>query len=161
MKNLSRGFAGIAAALVLSSGILSLAPRADAQTDQGYFVGAINKNAVAALGNAIPETVVAASGAAQTLAFGTYGSSAYDITLTANCTLTINAPTPAPDAPAGNVRQTIYVLFRQTGAFSITLPANTVWANGATPTLSTTSGARIGVKFVTTDGGATYTAFVE
>jgi hypothetical protein len=125
-------------------------------TMSDYFVGATSKLAITALGPAPTVTTIAAAGAAQTLSFGNYGSNAYDITLTANLTISLNAPT----AGAG-IRQSIFITVRNpTGGYTLTLPATLKWNNAGTtaPTWTTTAGYTYAIEIWTTDGGTTYFA---
>jgi len=141
----------LASALFLT---VAAAP-AFAQSTSDYFVGALSKAAgAAAIGAAPAVTTVAVSGATQTVAFGTYGSSAYDITLSANCTFTFTAPTTLVAQ-----RQSMFLNIRNTaGTFTMTWPGALKWSNGTVPTFVTTAGTVYLVEVVTTDGGVTYTA---
>lgn len=131
--------------------MLGLAGAAVAQTDTSYFVGAIPKAGITALGSSPAVTTIAASGAAQALAFPAYGSVAYDVTLTANCTFSVTG------GLAGQ-RQTIYLTLRNpTGAFTTTLPT-VKWSNGTALTIVTTAGTVTDLKLTTTDGGTTLIA---
>jgi hypothetical protein len=101
-------------------------------------------------------STVAASGAAQTLDLRAY--STFDITLTANCTLTYSNPPPSGD-PTG---WTLILRQGGTGSYSVTWPAAQKWqaANGtmtgSAPTLHTTVAAEDIVVISTVDGGTTY-----
>lgn len=97
-----------------------------------------------------PVTTVASSGASQSLAFPASGNSAYDITLTANCTLTITGGT------AGQL-QTVTLILRQSGGggFTPTLPAGTKWPGGTTPAVNTVAGRIDVFTFITPDAGTT------
>lgn len=150
---LALGASASVLALIASA---TLSGRVFAQTDQSYFVGAIYKPTAASLIGAAPaETVVAASGAAQTVSFGTYGSAAYDITLSANCTFTFTAPTTLPSG----YRQSMFLRIRNTaGAFTMTWPGTMKWNNGTTPTFVTTAGTIYEIEVITTDAGTTYVA---
>ena len=108
---------------------------------KGYGAGA----------SAVPTTTVAASGAAQTLTAPAYGNAAYDITLTANCTLTLAGGT------AGQM-QTISLFLRQdaTAGRVATLPSNARWSGGTAPTPNTTAGKIDVFRFTTPDGGVTW-----
>lgn len=123
-----------------------------AQTDQGYWVGAVPKTVV---GGTNPVTVVAVGGAAQTVAFAAYGNSAYDITLTANITFTFTAP---PTVPTGNVQMMILHVRNIAGAWTMTWPAGLKWSNGTVPTFVTTAGTHYVITIYTDDAGATYVA---
>ena len=73
----------------------------------------------------VPVTTVPVSGAAQSLAFPASGSAAYDLTLTANCTITLSGGT------AGQ-QQTITLYLRQDAAagHTPTLPPGVKWPGG-------------------------------
>jgi hypothetical protein len=99
----------------------------------------------------VPVTTVAASGAAQAMAFPASGSAAFDITLTANCAITLAGGTTGQ-------YQTVTLILRQnsTAGWMPTLPAGVKWANGGTaPTPNTLSGIVDVFTFSTPDGGAT------
>lgn len=154
MTKLSR-FVSLLAAVALFLG--ALAPAARAQLDTSYWTGAISKVAVAQFGQSPVCTTVAASGAAQTVnwpvitngAIVSAGSACYDISVTANLTLSVGGT-----AVAGQ-RQVIYVLLRQTGTFTLTLGGTTKWSNNASITLVATAGQALLLQLVTTDGGTT------
>ncbi len=83
----------------------------------------------------------------------------FDITLTANCTLSIINP-----APSG-VDSHIVVILRQggTGSYTVTWPGSVVWQDpsdgttgGPAPTLWTVVGAQNDVELSTVDGGTTW-----
>ena len=83
----------------------------------------------------------------------------FDITLTANCTLTISNP-----APTG-VDSHIVVILRQggSGSYTVTWPGSVVWQDptdgttgGAAPTLWTAIGAQNVIELSTEDGGVTW-----
>lgn len=94
--------------------------------------------------------VVAASGATQTLAFPSFGNAIYDLTLTANCTLTLTGG-------AAGQAQTITLFVRQdaTAGRVLTLPAGVKWPNGTAPTPNTASGGVDVFTFTTPDARAT------
>lgn len=94
-------------------------------------------------------TTVASSGTSQALAFPSNGSKAYDITLTANCTITLSGGT------AGQT-QFITLFLRQGGAggFTPTLPT-VKWSGGIAPTPNTVLGKIDVYTFFTPDGGVT------
>lgn len=84
----------------------------------------------------VPVTVIAASGASQALTFASDGTNkCYDITLTANCALTISGG-------VSGKYQTVSLILRQGGSagFVPTLPANAKWPGGQTPTPNTQAG---------------------
>lgn len=99
---------------------------------------------------------IAASGAAQTLDLSLYNL--FDITLTANCTLTYSNP------PASGVGGSWGLIVRQGGAgsYTLTYPAAQAWqaANGtmtgSAPTLHTAVGAEDVIGISTLDGGTSY-----
>jgi hypothetical protein len=133
-------------------------PFAHAQTDNSYFVGAIAKTAVTALGAAPVATVNAATGAStinlvagSTLTTGlTVGCSAYDLTLTGNVVFT------ASGFNAGTL-QKISLVLRQdaTGGRTITWPAAIKWSTGTAPTFVTTANTITVITLVSDDGGVT------
>jgi hypothetical protein len=133
---------------------VSFAVPARAQTDTSYFVGAIFKSQITALGTAPAVTTIAAGGAAQTLAWPAYGSNTYDITLTANLTLTLGTPTIA----AGQKQSVNVVIRNPTGGYTVTFPTGVKWNNGTAPTVVTTAGTILNYSFETTDGGTTVLA---
>ena len=99
----------------------------------------------------VPVTSVASSGAAQTLAAPATGHAAYDLTLTANCTLTLQGGT------AGQL-QRISLFLRQdaTAGRLPALPPNVRWAGGAAPTPNTLAGKIDVFHFTTPDAGVTW-----
>jgi hypothetical protein len=100
-------------------------------------------------GGTVPVTTVAASGASQALTFATSGSKCYDITLTANCAITLTGGT------AGQL-QTITLILRQSGGggFTPTLPAGVEWPGGQAPSPNTVSG-KIDVFYLSTPDAST------
>jgi hypothetical protein len=96
------------------------------------------------------------SGAAVTLDCSLYGF--FDITLTANCTITISNP------PVSGVGGLIIVILRQggSGSYTVTWPASVKWQSatgtnsGSAPTLWTAVGAEDVVQLATLDGGTTW-----
>jgi hypothetical protein len=111
----------------------------------------IASTAFATAAASTPTTVVATSGAAQTLTAAASGSVAYDITLTANCTLTL----------AGGVagqQQSITVYLRQdaTAGRVAVLPTGVKWPGGVAPVPGTLAGNVDVFTFTTPDGGATW-----
>jgi hypothetical protein len=95
-------------------------------------------------------TTIASSGIAQVMAFPASGSAAFDITLTANCALTLSGGT------AGQL-QAITLILRQSGGggFLPTLPAGIRWPGGVAPTPNTLAGKIDVFTFSTSDGGTT------
>ena len=134
-----------------------------AQTDNSYFVGAISKSAIAALGTGIIPTVNAATGTATlnlaagtTLTTGaTVGSSVYDETLTGAVTFTVSGFTVG-------AAQEITVILRQdaTGGRVVTWPTAVKWSGGTAPTFVTTASTITVVHLVSDDGGATVIGFI-
>ena len=96
-------------------------------------------------------SVVAASGASQTLDL-TSGN-VHDVTLTANCTLTLSGAT-------SGVACSMAVLLRQdgTGSRTVTWPASVTWVGGSAPTLQTGANTWDWAYLVTLDGGTTWFA---
>lgn len=99
----------------------------------------------------------AAAGAAVTLDCSI--ANTFDLTLTANCVLTITNPPPA------GVDGHIVVVLRQggVGSFTVTWPASVAWPNattgltgGSAPTLYTAVGAQDSFELSTVDGGVTW-----
>lgn len=82
----------------------------------------------------------------------------FDLTLTANCTLTITNP---PDPSLGGI---IWVILRQggSGSYTVTWPLSVVWqaadgtATGSAPTLHTVVTASDAITLATLDGGTTW-----
>jgi len=94
--------------------------------------------------------LVSASGSAQTLTAIRGGTIGYDITLTANCALTLAGG-------AVGLKQTIYAWLRTgAGGFTLTLPSGVLWPNGTPPTPSTIAGQVNVFTFTTIDGGTTW-----
>ena len=98
-----------------------------------------------------PVTVVAASGAAQVLRTSAYGNAAYDVTLSADCTLSLSGG-------IAGVQQRVTVYLRQdaTAGRVVTLPAGVRWAGGVTPTPNTAAGKIDVFHFTTPDAGVTW-----
>lgn len=117
-----------------------------------FYVGAVPKTSVTGLGQAPTVTTIAAAGAAQTIGFGAYGTNAYDITLTANLTITVASPT----LPAGQRQSILLTVRNPTGGYTLTLPTMK-WNNAGTtaPTWTTTAGYTYQIEIITTDGGTT------
>lgn len=97
------------------------------------------------------ETVhtVAASGAAETLNLAS--GNVHDVTLTANCTLTLTGAT-------AGVACAITILLRQdgTGSRLVTWPGSVTWIGGAAPTLQTDPGDFDVAVLFTLDGGTNW-----
>lgn len=98
--------------------------------------------------------IVAASGGAQTVDVSV--ADVWDITLTANCTLTLTG------AAVGSAF-TVALLFRQdgTGGRTVTWPGSVVWPAGAAPTLHAAAADVTLVTLTTIDGGSTWIGFAE
>jgi hypothetical protein len=96
-------------------------------------------------------SVVAASGSTETLDL-TNGNF-QDVTLTANCTLTLTGAT-------AGVACTMALLLRQdgTGSRTVTWPASVEWVGGVAPTLQTAANTWDWVALVTLNGGTTWFA---
>jgi hypothetical protein len=96
-------------------------------------------------------SVVAASGSTETLDL-TNGN-VHDVTLTANCTLTLTGAT-------AGVACSMAVLLRQdaSGSRTVTWPASVEWVGGVAPTLQTAANTWDWVALVTLDGGTTWFA---
>jgi hypothetical protein len=95
-------------------------------------------------------TTVAASGASQALAFASSGNAASDITLTANCAITLTGGTSGQ-------YQSVVLILRQggSGGFTPTLPAAVRWPGGVAPTPNTVAGKIDVFTFSTSDAGLT------
>ncbi len=102
-------------------------------------------------GSAIVVTTIAASGASQTLTAPASGSVAYDVTLTANCTLSLAGG-------AGGQMQSITIFLRQDGPAGRVpiLPAGVRWAGGVVPVPNSAAGGIDVFVFTTPDAGATW-----
>jgi hypothetical protein len=86
-------------------------------------------------GGSTPVTVIASSGATQTLTFATGGDIVYDITLSANCTISITPPSTT------GAWHRLILIIRPAG-FQATLPtssASLVWSGGSPVVPSTTA----------------------
>jgi hypothetical protein len=97
-------------------------------------------------------TTTASSGASYTINKAL--SDIFDITLTANCTLSFS------NIPASNTT-TFIVILRQdgTGSRTVTWPGSVTWASGSTPTLNTSASAVDIFTFLTDNGGTTVYGF--
>lgn len=104
-------------------------------------------------GGAGAVTTIASSGSAKTLMIG--GANTFDITLTANCTISVVGP-----ALPGS-ESSILLILRQDGMGSrtVTWPGSVTWATGSAPTLSTTGSAVDFVVLKTVDGGSVWFGF--
>ena len=144
-------------ALTLTAGTINLAGTAQVAGQTIWHAGNLAMGAgltlvggVLSAAGAVPVTTVATSGAAQILAAPSIGNVAYDVTLTANCTITLTGGT------AGQL-QVVSLFLRQdaTGGRTPTLPA-VRWAGGSAPTPNTAPGKIDVFRFTTPDGGATW-----
>lgn len=101
----------------------------------------------------VPVTTIAASGTAVTLTIPAgVGSVAYDIMLTAACTLTL-----AGGATGEEQRIRVYLRQDATAGRVVTLPTNVQgWAGGMVPTPNTVGGRIDVFQFTTPDGGVTW-----
>ncbi len=98
----------------------------------------------------VPVTTVAASGAAQTLTFPASGNAAYDLTLTANCALSLSGGT------AGQLQALTLILRQDATAGRLpALPASVKWPGGTAPTPNTAAGGIDVFTFTTPDARAT------
>ena len=99
----------------------------------------------------IPVFGISASGTSQSLAAASSGSKAYDITLTANCALSLSGGT------AGQ-QQSMTVYLRQDSAAGriVTLPSGVKWPGGTPPTPGAAAGNVDVFVFTTPDGGTTW-----
>ena len=93
------------------------------------------------------------SGAAATLDL--VNGNVFDLTLTANCTITLSNP------PASGTAGSFTLIARQdgTGSRIITWPVSVKWAGGTAPTLTTTASAVDILTFSTVDGGSNWFGF--
>jgi hypothetical protein len=126
----------------------------------GYFAGtdveAVLQELGAGFGINEPVEVVTSAGATETIDYDT--AHFWDITLTANCVLSIT--NPPPDQTWGQ----LVIILRQsaTAPDTVTWPASVEWPDtdgtpgGAAPTLFTVDGAVDVVTLVTVDGGVTW-----
>lgn len=99
-------------------------------------------------GGTTPTTAIATSGAAQSLAFPANGDVCYDITLSANCTITLTGGT-------GGEFQTMTLILRNQGGFAPTLPATIKWQGGVAPVPNTLAGKIDKYMLSTPDAGVT------
>jgi hypothetical protein len=97
-----------------------------------------------------PVTTVATSGASQTIAFPASDNAAFDITQTANCTITLTGGT------AGQL-QTVTLILRQnvTAGWTATLPTGVKWSGGVAPAVNTLAGHIDVFTLSTPDAGTT------
>lgn len=78
------------------------------------------------------------------------GVTAFRLTLTANCTLTITTP------PSGAHRVVVEVVQPASATATVTWPAGVSWAGGTAPTLTAVADAVDVVELVTVDAGVTW-----
>ena len=96
----------------------------------------------------------ATSTATKTLDIAAEGN-VFDITLTANCVITVSNPS------ASGTASSITVILRQdgTGNRTVTWPASFDWASATAPTLSTGANEVDVITALTIDNGTTWLAF--
>ena len=97
-----------------------------------------------------PVTTVSTSGSSQSISFPSSGNAAYDITLTANCAITLTGGTSGQ-------YQSVTLILRQnsTAGWTPTLPSGVKWSGGTTPTPNTQAGKIDVFTFSTPDAGTT------
>lgn len=78
------------------------------------------------------------------------GVTAFRLTLSENCTLTITTP------PAGAHRVLVEVVQPTSATATVTWPAGVTWAGGTAPTLTAVADAVDVVELVTVDAGVTW-----
>ena len=98
----------------------------------------------------VPVITASASGSSQSLAFPASGNRAYDVTLTANCSLALAGGTP------GELQTITLVIRGGAGGFSANLPPAIKWPGGMAPNVDTSAGSYNEFYVRTIDGGATY-----
>lgn len=101
-----------------------------------------------------PVTIVASSGATQTLTLPSSALATYDLTLTANCTLSFTGA-------VSGLASTLTVVVRQdaTGGRTLTYPGTVTWAGGAPRFLSTAANSVDIIGFISTNGGTSWIGF--
>ena len=82
------------------------------------------------------------------------GVTAFRLTLSANCTLTITTP------PAGAHRVLVEVVQPTSATATVTWPAGVTWAGGTPPTLTAVADAVDVIELVTVDAGTTWRGHV-
>lgn len=137
--------------------ILAVQPSSGETPAIGYTatktqLGGIGPQGPAGPAFTVPVKTIAAAGVTQALAFPSTGSSAFDLTLSANLTLTLSG------GVAGQLQELTLVLRQPTTGtpFMISLPNSVNWAGGSAPTVGSTLGSITVITFATSDGGATY-----
>jgi hypothetical protein len=134
--------------------VLTLVSPTTAQFATPSNTASIGSNAMTrTTGGQSTVTTIASSGSAQTLMIG--GANTFDITLTANCTLSFTGQA------ASGTESNVLLILRQDGAGSrlVTWPGSVTWASGSAPTLSTTPSDVDFVVIETVDGGTTWFGF--
>lgn len=115
----------------------------DSQSDHHTQHNEVNQAVLDLMvGKATATSVVATSGATETLDLSTYG--VFDVTMDQACTFTFSNPVASGDAH-------IFALILR-GAFTPTLPASVDWGDATAPTYTTPSM----YVFTTVDGGTTW-----
>ncbi len=95
-------------------------------------------------------STVSDAGATEDLNISSYG--VFDMTLTANCTLSFSNP-----APTGKLTSFLLIIRQNaSGGYTLTYPASVIWDNGASPTLTTTASKISVLSFFTPDAGTTW-----
>jgi len=104
-----------------------------------------------ALSNGVvtPVTTIVSSGSTQALIFPSAANAAYDITLTANCTVTLSGGT------TGQYQIVTLIARAGNGGYSLNLPTNIRWSGGVSPTPSNVANTINVFTFSTSDGGTT------
>ncbi len=128
------GAAGSAVAVTVGTGLTLSGGTLSASSGSSGIVPAASSN----------------SGANPALAFPASGSSAFDITLTANATFTLSG------GATGQLQTITLVIRGGAGGFTATLPSNIKWPGGSIPAVDTSSGSYNEFYLRTIDGGTTY-----
>ena len=98
--------------------------------------------------SAIPVSTVAASGATQALAFPTAGDAAFDITLSASCTVSLSGGT-------AGLKQTLTARYKQpsSGGYVVSYGTAIQWPFGSAPTPNTTASRYDVIEYLTFGDG--------
>lgn len=102
----------------------------------------------------VEEEVATDADSTATHAFDLDTGTVFQLTLTANCTVSF------ANVPAGGFGITIELIQDATGSRTVTWPAAVTWADGTAPTLSTAANAVDVVALYTPDGGTTWRGFL-